>query len=449
MKPARTGEDRALIALVWPLVVTNLLNVCVGIADMKMVGVLGVAPLAAVGMSRQVFMLILGLMIAITGGTSVLVAHAHGARDRKRVSEVSARSVIFMLSAAVLIVMPIGLLFSGHILGLLGAAEPVAKLGESYLQILFAGSVFTMFNFVATGILLGVGKTWVSMAILALVNTLNVGLNFILIFGWGPVPAFGVPGAAIGTVAARAVGSVACMWVLHSKLLPVRMRLADGLTLDVPLLGTILSIGGPRTLQGLVRNMSRLAVLRIIALLPEKTASLAAYNVGMQVRFVSTFVGLAFMQATMSRVGQNLGAGMPHKAEESGHHGARLAAAVMGVAALFMILFPTGIMSFFSRDSTVAQMGKSFFVTIALTEPIMGTAFAYGGALRGGGDSLSPFIYSALSDLVVMLGVGYLLGVILGMGIQGIAFGIAVSVLTRALPCWLKFHRGDWKNKRL
>jgi MATE family multidrug resistance protein len=86
-EPAR--ESKALIALVWPLLVTNLLNVSVGIADMKMVGVLGVAPLAAVGTSRQVFMLILGLMLAVAGGTSVLIAHAHGARDTKRVGRVS------------------------------------------------------------------------------------------------------------------------------------------------------------------------------------------------------------------------------------------------------------------------------------------------------------------------------------------------------------------------
>ena len=441
-------EIRALLHIVWPLIVTNLLNVAVGIADMKMVGVLGVAPLAAVGMSRQVFMLVLSLMIAITGGASVLVAHAYGARDPRRVSAVAARSVVFMLLTAVLVVMPLGFLFARDILGMLGARAAVAQLGERYLQVLFGGCVFTMLNFVTTGILLGVGKTWVSMSILGVVNLLNVLLNYVFIFGAGPVPALGVTGAAVGTVTARGLGSIACVWALRTRHLPVRMRLRDGLRPDLVLLGRILSIGGPRTLQGLVRNFSRLAVIRIIALCAAPTRSIAAYNVGMQVRFISTFVGLAFMQATMSRVGQNLGARRPARAKQSGHCGAGLAAGIMGTAALFFLLFPERIMAFFSSDRDVIAMGRGFFLVVALTEPLMGAAFAYGGALRGGGDSVSPFLYASVSDLLVLLSASYVLGVRLALGIQGVAIGIALSVLTRAVPSWFRFRQGRWQATR-
>ncbi|MBN1672773.1 MAG: MATE family efflux transporter [Kiritimatiellae bacterium] len=444
----KRSEIQALLAIVWPLIVTNLLNVTVGIADMKMVGMLGVAPIAAVGMSRQIFMLILSLMIAITGGTSVLVAHAYGARNPRRVSEVAARSVVFMLATAVLVVMPLGLIFARDILGMLGAADTVAQLGERYLQVVFAGCIFTMFNFATTGILLGVGKTWVSMTILGVINALNVALNYVFIFGVGPIPALGVTGAAVGTVASRGIGSVACFWALSTRRLPVRMRLRDGLTLDWRLLGQILGIGGPRTLEGLVRNVSRLAVIRIVALFDTPTRAIAAYNVGMQVRYISTFVGLAFMHAAMSRVGQNLGAGEPDRAEQSGHQGAKLAAIIMGVAALFFLVFPEPIMGFFTDDPDVIAMGRAFFLIVALTEPVMGAAFSYGGALRGGGDAVSPLLYAGASDLFVMLGASYLLGVRLNMGMQGVAIGIAVSVVTRAVPSWLRFRQGKWKATR-
>lgn len=442
------AENRALLALVWPLIVTNLLNVSVGIADMKMVGVLGVDPLAAVGISRQVFMLILILMLAISGGTSVLVSHAHGAEDTDRVSSIAARSVVFMLAVAVFVIMPLGFLFSRDILGLLGAEEHVSQLGEEYLQLLFGGCIFTIFNFTTTAILLGVGKTWVSMTILSLVNGLNILLNYVFIFGYGPIPAMGMTGAAVGTVVARAIGSIACLWVLQSHYFPIRMRWRAGFSIDLPLLGRILQIGGPRTLQGLVRNVSRLAVIRVIAVFPDKTGAMAAYNVGMQVRFISTFVGLAFMQATMARVGKNLGAGKPEKAEQSGHQGALLAGGIMGVIAVFFVLFPNHIMGFFTDDPSVIAMGRIFFVTIAVTEPIMGVAFAYGGALRGGGDSLSPFIYAAVSDILIMLGASYVFGITLGMGIQGVGIGIAVSVISRVIPLWFRFRRGKWKTAR-
>lgn len=444
----RRTERHALLAIVWPLIVTNLLNVAVGIADMKMVGSLGVAAIAAVGMARQVYMLVLTLMIAIMGGTSVLVAHAYGARNAERVSQIAARSVVVMLVTALALVMPLGLVFSRAILALLGAEPQVAQLGNLYLQIVFGGCVFTMFTFATTSILLGVGKTWVSMAILGAVNVLNIVLNYLFIFGVGPLPALGVAGAAAGTVTARIIGAFACMWALRTARLPVRMRLRDGLTLDLPLLGRLLSIGGPRALQGVVRNFSRLAVIRIIACFAAPTCAIAAYNVGMQVRFISTFVGLAFMQATMSRVGQNLGAGDPDRAERSGHQGARLASGIMGVIAIFFLLLPEQIMGFFSSDSNVIAMGRTFFLIVALTEPIMGTAFAYGGALRGGGDALSPFLYSSVSDILVMLGASYVLGVRFGLGIQGVAIGIAAGVLTRALPSWLRFRQGKWRATR-
>jgi putative MATE family efflux protein len=323
------------------------------------------------------------------------------------------------------------------------------EIGKIYLQIIFAGSLFTMFNFVTTGILLGVGLTRVSMVILAFVNGLNILLNYVFIFGLGPIPAFGVAGAAIGTVVARGLGSVACFRVLRHPDFSICIRLTEGFKPDPALIWQIVQLGGPRALQGLVRNGSRLAIVGIIGFLAAPTRSLAAYNVGMQVRFISTFVGLALMQATMSRVGRNLGAGRPDLAEQSGHHGARLAAFIMTIAAAFFLLFPNQIMGFFSDDADVIDLGRSFFMTVALTEPLMGLAFAYGGALRGGGDSFSPFIFSALSDLVVILGVGYILGVGFNLGIQGIAIGVAAGVITQAIPCWFQFIRGQWKKNRL
>lgn len=110
-------------AIAWPLILTNILNVLVGLVDFKMVGILGFESIAAVGMARQVMMLILVLMVAISGGSSVLVAHAYGAKDPARISRVAARSMVYMLAAAVLVVAPLGLIFSRKILELLGESH--------------------------------------------------------------------------------------------------------------------------------------------------------------------------------------------------------------------------------------------------------------------------------------------------------------------------------------
>ena len=122
---------------------------------------------------------------------------------------------------------------------------------------------------------------------------------------------------------------------------------------------------------------------------------------------------------------------------------------MMTVVASVFLLAPDAIMRFFTDNENVISMGRTFFIIIALTEPIMAFAFGLSGALRGGGDPVSPFIYSSVSDLVVVILVGYLLVIPLGMGFTGIAIAMATSAITRAIPTTLKFRQGKWKRNRL
>ncbi len=445
--PAATirSEAREVWSIAWPLIITNVLNVTVGIIDLRMVGVLGYEPIAAVGISRQVSNFFLVLMIAITGGASVLIARAYGSGDEKRLKLVASRSVIYMAITALLVITPLGFFTSRPFLAALGAAEGVVDLGDVYLKVLFLGSLFTCFNFSVTAALLGVGRTKVSMVLLLGVNLTNIPLNYLLIFGVGPVPAFGVAGAALGTVIARALGSIAGLWILKAPRYGLGLRLRDGWSLDLGLMGRILHLGGPRSLQGVIRNFSGLMTVRIITLLPDATRAVSAYSVGMQVRMVSNFIGLAFMSGALARVGQNAGGGRLRTAEQSGWISAVMAATLMSVLALVFLLAPEAIMGFFTDDREVISLGRDYFVIIALAEPVLAFAFALGGALRGGGDPVSPFIYASVSDVLIVIAAGYLFAVPLGMGFTGIAVGIALSAVTRAVPTMLCWRAGKWK----
>lgn len=435
--------------IAWPVIITNILNVLVGIVDLKMVGSLGVAEIAAVGMGRQVMNLILVIMIAISGGTSIVIARAYGAGDRSVVSATAAKSLVYMGFAAVFVVMPLGIATDRAFLTALGGAPAVVALGTRYLNIIFLGSLFTMFNFGVTAVLLGVGRTRVSLVLLLCVNTLNILFNYVFIFGMGPIPSLGIAGAAVGTVVARALGTIGGIWIAVSPRFPVRAEFGKGFTIDTRLIGQIIRLGGPRSLQGIVRNVSRLLTIRIITLLAGATAMVSAYSVGMQVRMISTFVGLAFMQAAAVRVGQNMGAEKHDEAVQSGWIAAVMAAVIMTVAAVIMVVIPEQIMGFFTDDRAVIELGRTFFIVIALSEPVMAFAFGIGGALRGGGDSLSPFIYASISDLVVVIAAGYLLAVTFGMGFAGIAIALALSAVTRAVPTMLKYRQGRWKTIRI
>lgn len=435
--------------IVWPIILTNILNVTVGIIDFKMVGVLGVNEIAAVGVSRQVINLLMVLMLAISGGTSVLIGRAYGAKDQEKISLIAAKSVTFMLLSAFLLITPLGYFFSEDILQILGSAPEIISLGKSYLEIIFLGTVFTMFNFAVNGILLGLGKTKVSLKLLIVVNILNMLFNYVFIFGMGFIPSLGVKGAALGTIMARFIGTLIGIDILIKPKYLVALKFKYLLKFDFELLKKILYLGGPRSLQGIVRNFSRLMILRIIALLPNSTKIISAYSLSMQVRMISTFIGLAFMSASLARVSQNIGAKELDKAEKSGWLAALMAALLMTVIALIFLVFPEKIISFFTDDREVISFGRTFFIIVAFSEPVMAFAFALGGALRGGGDSLTPFKYSALSDLVIVIITGYLLAVKLEMGLLGIALAFTISAITRAVPVAIVYKKGYWKSKKL
>ncbi|MFW5744688.1 MAG: MATE family efflux transporter [Spirochaetota bacterium] len=443
------NEIHSVWRIAWPLIITNILNVLVGVVDLKMVGALGVAEIAAVGTGRQVMNLVFVIMIAISGGTSIVIARAHGAGDSGAVSSIAAKSLVYMMLAAIGVVMPLGIWTSRVFLTALGGSPEVVALGTRYLHVIFLGSLFTMFNFGVTGVLLGVGRTQVSLVLLVCVNTLNMVFNYVFIFGLGPVPPLGIAGAAWGTVVARGLGTLAGVGIVTSRRLPVRADFRGAFVLDRRLIGQIIRLGGPRSLQGIVRNFSRLLTIRIITLLAGATAMISAYSVGMQVRMISTFIGLAFMQAAAVRVGHNMGAGKPDEAARSGWTAAVMATAIMSLAALVMILVPDRIMGFFTDDPAVIELGRTFFIVVALSEPVMAFAFGIGGALRGGGDAFSPFVYASVSDLVVVIAAGYLFAVTLGMGFAGVAVALALSAVTRAVPTMLKYRTGAWKKIRI
>jgi Na+-driven multidrug efflux pump len=250
----------------------------------------------------------------------------------------------------------------------------------------------------------------------------------------------------MGTVFARGIGSLIGVWILVTPLLPLKVDLLKGISFDLPLFGKIIYFGGPRSLQGIIRNLARLLTIRIITLLPNSTHTVSAFSICFQVRMISSFIGLAFMSASMARVGYNMGAKKPEDAVKSGWISASMAAILMSIIASFFFLFPEAIMGFFTSDNDVIMLGRLFFLIIAVVEPVMAFAFALSGALRGGGDSISPFIYAGISDLIIAVTLGYYFAITLNLGFTGIALGIAVSALTHAIPMTIKFWNGSWKT---
>ena len=318
------GLELPLLRQVWrlalPVIFTNLLMASVNIADVFMVGRLGPIEIAAVGIANTVRLLVLVAILSVSAGAMALAAQAKGARDPKRLSFVVRQSLSLLTLA--------GLVFS--VFGWLGA-EPILRflnsdgdpqavvLGTGYLKLLFLGTVFLAGNFAVGNLMQGAGDTVTPLQLSIGVNVLNILFNYLLIFGPGPLPALGVEGAALGTIAARALGMAAGVALFYSgrnviTLLPGSYLPHWGMFRD------ILAIGIPSGLQGLVRNSTGLLLVRIVTSTAAGSYGAAALAIGLQIESLAFMPGLAVNIAATSLVGQSLGAWQVTEARKRGRH---------------------------------------------------------------------------------------------------------------------------------
>src|SRR5690554_4819634 len=208
-----------------PVILTNALQSVVNLASIFMAGRLGPVEIAAVGMANSVNMLVLVAFMSITAGSMTLAAQARGARDDSELSRVARQS----LSLGVvmwLVLGSAGLLFAQPLLEFLngGAGDPTAvELGTGYLQIMFVGIIFLVMNLTVNSLMQGAGDTVTPLYISIGMNILTVLLNWVFMFGPGPFPAMGVPGAALGIVVSRAVAAGAGILIMASGRNNVRL----------------------------------------------------------------------------------------------------------------------------------------------------------------------------------------------------------------------------------
>lgn len=437
---------RQIVYLSWPIVVASLLQVAVGIADIKMVGVLGSDAIAAVGMARTTIFTLIAIAFAVSTGVQVLVAQYSGKDDVENVEATVKQGLIIAFVAVIGLLTPAGLLLSGWIMVRLGATEAVLAHGVPYLGILFGGMLFIVLSFVITATLQGAGDTLTPLLLLLCANALNILLNYLLIFGVGPFPRLGVPGAAVASIVSRFLAAVAGLIILASGRFAVTVHLRRSWAIRRDLWGKIFYLGIPNAIQGFTRNIAFLAILWILGLTAAGTAAVAGYTVAGQIRGVTILVGLAFMAAAMTAVGQNVGAGDTDRAAASGWLSARLAAGLSVLAAITYAALATPLIRLFSTDAEVVRIGAQALIALAICEPFLTAAMSLSGSLRGAGDTYSPLYISLLCTSIMAPLSCYLLAIVWAMGTLGVWIGFDIAMIAQFLILAGKFNQGRWKQ---
>jgi MATE family multidrug resistance protein len=435
------GIRRDVLHLALPATGEQLLSMMVGIVDTFLVGHLGAASLAAVGLANQWVFLAYTLLGAVSTGSTALIARLVGASEREQANQVVRQSVllgVFIgLGASVL-----GVSLARPAVLLIGAQAEVIGLSTTYLRIVAGALSISTLMFIGNACMRGAGDTRTPLYIMLVVNGLNIIVAWTFINGLFGLPRLGVAGSALGAATAQLTGGVLVLIVLLKGRSGIRLQLG-GLLPDRELIRRILRIGLPTGVEQLLFRTGNMAYARILASLG--IAAYAANQVAINGWSLAFMPGFGFAIAATTLVGQGLGAGDPDAAQQRGYISYRIGAAVMAAIGVTFVLFPTQIMSFFTNDADVIALGTAPLQIVGLFQPIMAAAMIFAGALRGAGDTRYPMIITGGGIWLVRLPLAYLFALVFGWGLVGAWSAMALDLVIRGTLNFLRFRSGRWK----
>jgi len=451
-KDLAAATDRELFrrvwSLSWPTVLYCALEACLGLADLVMVRSLGPEATAAVGVSRQVLFLVDAIVLALVSGVIAVVSQAVGGNRWHTVGQVLRQIMLLALMTALLIGV-LGALGAGRILTALNADQPTLSQATPYLQVSFLGLVFGWASLVGASFSRSWGDAVTPLKLASLVACLNIPLNYLLIHGNSLLPALGVEGAAIGTIAAQFCGAAGYFVLLTRRTaLHPEMKLGAGkvFAFDWQLVSRILRIGTPMALAGLVRNGSRLMFLMIVGGGAMGMTMHAAVGAGLQVQLIIVLPALAFHVATAALVGQAIGRGDVDEIRRLSLRSVQLLALIMlGIVAV-IILCAKPLAQFLIVDSEVSAVAATVLRWFAVAQFFGSLSITVQGALMGAGDTLPNLRYTIFTQWLVMLPLTLLATTTNDWQLHGplIAWTIAHAILLVLLMHRLRSK--DWKT---
>ena len=425
-------------ALAWPAIVGNLLNSTVGLVDIKIVGALGAPAVAAVTTGNRLFFVMQAVFIAVTAGTTALVARAWGAGDREEGALVT-RASVWVCAALALLVSAPTFLFADEIARVFRLEEETVALAAVFIRGLSVFHGAFAISFVLSVALRAAGDTRTPLYVGAFANVLNIVLLYGLVGGRLGLPALGVAGAAI----ANGLAFTASMAVLLGLWLRGRLLVAPGRgpALTRARLGRLIRIGYPAGLEQAVWQGGFVAFLWIVALYGTKPY--AAYGIGVNLLSFSFVVGFGFSIAAATLVGQHLGARDPDGAARRGWQAMGLAIAVMLVFGTAITAAARPLAEFLIDDSEVVRLTVAFIRVLGSVQVLMAIEFTLSGALRGAGDTRFP-LFTAICGLLGMRVALAALFAWLGFAVEWVfAALIADYVVKASLLVW-RFRSRRW-----
>jgi putative MATE family efflux protein len=441
----RIPLGKAIFLLAIPMMLELVMESTFAVVDIYFVGKLGASAVATVGLTETYLFLLYSIAMGLAAAVTAIVARRVGEGHKAEAGLTAVQAI----AIGVLLSLPFslaGIFYAQELLALMGADDWSIQHGYRYTQWMLGGNAVIMLLFVINAVFRGAGDAAIAMRVLIFANCLNIVLDPLLIFGWGPIPAMGIEGAAIATNIGRGAGVALQLWLLfrggkHIRVVAAQLRLNIGIALNI--LHT--SLGGIG--QMLVGMTAWIFLMRILASVSNE--AVAGATIALRIMMFTLMPAWGLSNAAATLVGQNLGAGQPERAESSVWKiGLYNMVFMIGVSVAYFF-WHDALIGIFTDDPAVIAVGGEWLRILSYSYFVYGWWMVSVQAFNGAGDTMTPTKINLVFFWLIQIPLCYLLAVELEWQQSGVFWGVFISETTVGLfTLWL-FSRGGWKTRQV
>lgn len=433
--------SRAIWLLAVPMVLEMAMESTFAIVDVFFVARLGDHAVAAVGLTEAMLTIVYALGFGFAMAATAMVARRIGEKDKDGAVRAATSAIALGVLAGVVTGLPC-LFLAPRLLEWMGAAPEVVAEGAGYTRLILGLNVIVMLLHLGNGVFRGAGDPALAMRTLGLANLINIVLDPILIFGWGPIPALGLTGAAIATCIGRGSGVIYQLWMLRRGRGRIALR-GPAFRIEPKVLTELLRLSAGTIGQFLIATTSWVMLMRIVA--PFGPTSLAGYTIAIRIVVFAFLPAWGFSNAAATLVGQNLGAKQPERAERAVWLTGLWTMAFLALVTVAFLTLAPQIVAVFTSDPETAAVAVTALRTLSYGYVFYAWGMATVQGFNGAGDTVTPTWMHFFCFWLLEVPLAWWLAGPMGWGPEGVFWSVCIAESAFALVGVLLFRRGRWK----
>ncbi|SNR25709.1 MATE family efflux transporter [Flavobacterium sp. ov086] len=436
---------KAVILLAIPMVLEMMMESVFALVDLYFVGHLEHSSFAiqTVGLTESVLAIIYSLAIGMSMAATAVVARRIGEKDPVAASKAGMQAIL--VACVINSIMSVfGVIYAKDILLFMGASVDAAEHGYRFTQIMIGSSLCIMLLFLINGIFRGAGNAAIAMKSLWLANICNIILCPILINGFGPIPAFGLIGAALATTLGRSIGVLYQVYHLFSGNGVLKIKISYFIP-DFKQIKALVKIAAPGILQFVIASCSWIFLAQLVATTGGDHGS-AGYQTALRIMMFFILPAWGLSNAAATLVGQNLGAKQIERAEKSVYTTAKYNVIFMASIMVITLGFGQYIISFFTNDEMVKVIAVEALQIMSIGFIFYGIGMVLINTFNGAGDTWTPTGINFFGFWLFQIPLAYVLAKHFNMGPTGVFIAIPVAETAITLAGIFFYKRGKWKR---